>query len=213
MNETTRPPSTLSGEAPGTNAGQCESPLDGLLDWFMNASVPVVFAALTQDSDGSLLANVRLVIMGLQKARHAEHMNFLNAEARRAEAEKALAFDRALRLLMLPLPAAELLSVVKKLRRAIDALDIDPVDADFWSIIEQADIVIARAEGLIRPVTQPPPPPQTAATDMLAALKQTLDYWTSTGFAECEPDCDCIVESVRAAILKAEPRPALDEAK
>jgi len=43
-----------------------------------------------------------------------------------------------------------------------------------------------------------------AAPELLAALKETLAYWTSTGFADCEPDCDCIVESVRAAIAKAE---------
>jgi len=38
----------------------------------------------------------------------------------------------------------------------------------------------------------------------LAALNSTLNYWKSTGFDECEPDCDCIVESVRDAIKKAE---------
>ena len=40
----------------------------------------------------------------------------------------------------------------------------------------------------------------------LAALKETLAYWTSTGFAGCDPDCGCIVESVRKAIVKAEGR-------
>jgi hypothetical protein len=52
-----------------------------------------------------------------------------------------------------------------------------------------------------------------ASPELLAALKVTLNYWTSTGFAECEPGCDCIVESVRAAIAKAEadePAPAAD---
>jgi hypothetical protein len=43
-----------------------------------------------------------------------------------------------------------------------------------------------------------------AAPDMLAALRDTLDYWESTGFAECADGCDCIVESVRAAIARAE---------
>ena len=33
-----------------------------------------------------------------------------------------------------------------------------------------------------------------------AALEATLDYWTATGFAACEPDCNCVVESVRAAL-------------
>ena len=42
-----------------------------------------------------------------------------------------------------------------------------------------------------------------AAPELLEALKGTLNYWKSTGFAECEPDCDCLVESVRAAIAKA----------
>jgi hypothetical protein len=43
-----------------------------------------------------------------------------------------------------------------------------------------------------------------AAPDLLAALKETLNYWKSTGFADCEPECDCIVESVRAALAKAD---------
>lgn len=43
-----------------------------------------------------------------------------------------------------------------------------------------------------------------AGPEMLTALKETLDYWTLTGFADCEEGCDCIVESVRAAIAKAE---------
>lgn len=40
--------------------------------------------------------------------------------------------------------------------------------------------------------------------EMLAALKNTLDYWESIGFAQCDEGCDCIVEDVRAAIAKAE---------
>ena len=44
----------------------------------------------------------------------------------------------------------------------------------------------------------------TAAPLMLKALKDTLDYWTTTGFAECEPGCDCVVEDVKAAIAAAE---------
>ena len=43
--------------------------------------------------------------------------------------------------------------------------------------------------------------------ELLEALKVTLNYWKSTGFAECEPDCDCIVESVRKAIAHAEGSP------
>lgn len=45
-----------------------------------------------------------------------------------------------------------------------------------------------------------------AAPELLIALKETLDYWDSTGFSTCEPDCDCLVESVRDAIHKAEGR-------
>ncbi len=45
---------------------------------------------------------------------------------------------------------------------------------------------------------------RSSNAELLDALKVTLNYWTSTGFAECEPDCECIVESVRAAIAKAE---------
>lgn len=41
---------------------------------------------------------------------------------------------------------------------------------------------------------------------MLAALKVTLEYWESTGFADCDEGCDCIVDSVRAAIALAEGR-------
>ncbi len=51
---------------------------------------------------------------------------------------------------------------------------------------------------------------RTAASDaydvMLQALKETLAYWDSTGFSECDEDCDCIVQSVQAAIAKAEGR-------
>lgn len=42
-----------------------------------------------------------------------------------------------------------------------------------------------------------------AAPEMYDALEATLDYWTTTGFAQCEPGCDCIVEAVRAALGKA----------
>ena len=45
-----------------------------------------------------------------------------------------------------------------------------------------------------------------AAPEMLTALKDTLDYWTSTGFAKCTKGCDCVVDEVRAAIAKAEGR-------
>ena len=43
-----------------------------------------------------------------------------------------------------------------------------------------------------------------AAPDLLQACRDTLTYWESTGFAVCEKDCDCIVDQMRAAILKAE---------
>ena len=45
-----------------------------------------------------------------------------------------------------------------------------------------------------------------AAPDLLQALKETLAYWDSCGFSDCEPDCECIVQSVQAAIAKAEGR-------
>lgn len=44
------------------------------------------------------------------------------------------------------------------------------------------------------------------AQALLRAAKETLEYWESTGFAECAEGCDCIVESVRNAITKAEGR-------
>lgn len=43
--------------------------------------------------------------------------------------------------------APELLSAAKKLRRAVYELGLDPVDEDFCSILEQADIAIAKADG------------------------------------------------------------------
>ena len=43
-----------------------------------------------------------------------------------------------------------------------------------------------------------------AAPDMLQALKKTLDYWDATGFSDCDDDCDCVVQSVQAAIARAE---------
>ena len=43
----------------------------------------------------------------------------------------------------------------------------------------------------------------SAAPELLDTLREVLDYWESTGFAECAPDCDCIVDSVRAAIKGA----------
>lgn len=45
-----------------------------------------------------------------------------------------------------------------------------------------------------------------AAPEMLNALQETLDYWDSTGFSECDPECDCIVQIVQAAIKKATER-------
>jgi hypothetical protein len=43
--------------------------------------------------------------------------------------------------------APELLAVVKKLRHAINVLGLDPVDENYTSIVEQADMAIAKAEG------------------------------------------------------------------
>ena len=43
-----------------------------------------------------------------------------------------------------------------------------------------------------------------SAPEMLNALKETLAFWTTTRFAECENGCDCVVDVVRAAIAKAE---------
>jgi len=43
-----------------------------------------------------------------------------------------------------------------------------------------------------------------AGPDMLEALRETLAYWETTGFAECDEGCGCVVEIVRAAIAKAE---------
>jgi len=37
-------------------------------------------------------------------------------------------------------------------------------------------------------------------TSLRSALRATLDYWQSTGFADCEPDCVCVVDAVRAAL-------------
>lgn len=42
--------------------------------------------------------------------------------------------------------APELLAAAKKLRHAVYALGLDPVDEDFCSILEQADLAIAKAE-------------------------------------------------------------------
>jgi hypothetical protein len=44
-----------------------------------------------------------------------------------------------------------------------------------------------------------------AAPELLGACEAVLDYWESdpSGFAECEPGCDCIVDQLRAAIAKA----------
>jgi hypothetical protein len=43
--------------------------------------------------------------------------------------------------------APDLLSAVKKLRRVVDLGGLDPVDGDYCSILEQADLAIAKAEG------------------------------------------------------------------
>jgi hypothetical protein len=45
-----------------------------------------------------------------------------------------------------------------------------------------------------------------AAPDMADALKATLEYWESTGFAICDEGCHCVVDVVRAALAKAEIR-------
>ncbi len=46
-----------------------------------------------------------------------------------------------------------------------------------------------------------------AAPELLAALKETLAYWDSCGFSDCDEGCECIVQSVQAAIAKAEGKP------
>jgi hypothetical protein len=45
-----------------------------------------------------------------------------------------------------------------------------------------------------------------AAPAMLEALAETLEYWETTGFSDCEPGCDCIVDKVRAALASAHNR-------
>jgi hypothetical protein len=45
----------------------------------------------------------------------------------------------------------ELLASVKKLRRALVVMGLDPVDANYTSILEQVDMAIARAEGVESP--------------------------------------------------------------
>jgi hypothetical protein len=44
-----------------------------------------------------------------------------------------------------------------------------------------------------------------AAPDLLAVCEAILEYWESdpSGFAECEPGCNCIVDQLRAALDKA----------
>jgi hypothetical protein len=43
--------------------------------------------------------------------------------------------------------APDLLEALKQLRYAVNALGFDPVDVNLWSILEQADLAIAKAEG------------------------------------------------------------------
>ena len=45
-----------------------------------------------------------------------------------------------------------------------------------------------------------------AAPEMLQALKETIGYWDACGFSDCDDGCDCVVQSVQAAIAKAEGR-------
>jgi hypothetical protein len=49
-----------------------------------------------------------------------------------------------------------------------------------------------------------------AAPDLLQACRDTMDYWESTGFAECEEGCDCIVDQMRAALAKARGQPPIE---
>lgn len=68
---------------------------------------------------------------------------------------------------------------------------------------------LAEHGDLPRPATGPsaatlPDSLIAAAPDLLSVAKETLAYWEITGFAECDPDCNCIVELVRSAIAKAE---------
>lgn len=48
----------------------------------------------------------------------------------------------------------------------------------------------------------------SAAPDLLQACRDTMDYWDSTGFSDCEEGCNCIVDQMRAAIAKATGAPA-----
>jgi hypothetical protein len=43
--------------------------------------------------------------------------------------------------------APDLLAALKKTRHVIDTLGLDPVDGNYTSVLEQADIAIAKAEG------------------------------------------------------------------
>lgn len=44
------------------------------------------------------------------------------------------------------------------------------------------------------------------APELLQACKDTMSYWDDTEFSKCAEGCDCIVDSMRAAIAKAEGR-------
>ena len=73
---------------------------------------------------------------------------------------------------------------------------------------------VAREDGSLIAVTGPAGDAESeayarrfaASGNLLAACKATLEYWESdpSGFAECAPGCDCIVDQVRAAIAGAE---------
>ncbi len=41
---------------------------------------------------------------------------------------------------------------------------------------------------------------------MYQALKETLDYWDTTGFSDCDEDCHCVVQTVQHALARAEGR-------
>ena len=49
---------------------------------------------------------------------------------------------------------------------------------------------------------------RTDAAVLRAVCEATLEYWQATGFAECELNCDCIVDQMRAAVSKTQEEPA-----
>jgi hypothetical protein len=76
---------------------------------------------------------------------------------------------------------------------------------DIQTLLEAAALLRAEAEPNL---TAQLLASQGQVAALRAALKDTLDYWEQTGFADCEPDCNCIVDQVRAALASLDPEPA-----